>query len=56
MAKKKKDEVVYVLHDDEPNPFEMREEEYDQAREEYSKKVKAEAEKLEEWRKANKKE
>jgi hypothetical protein len=54
MAKKKKDETVYTLYDNEPNPFEMSEEEYEKAREEYNEKVKAENEKLEKWRKANK--
>jgi hypothetical protein len=54
MAKKKKDEVVYTLYDDEPNPFEMSSEEYEKAREEYNKKAQAQEEKLEAWRKANK--
>jgi hypothetical protein len=54
MAKKKKDNAVFTLHDDEPNPFEMSEEEYEKAREEYYKKIEAENKKLEEWQKAHK--
>jgi hypothetical protein len=54
MAKQKKDDVVYILHDKEPNPFEMSDEEYARAQEEYNEKVKAENKKLDEWRKANK--
>lgn len=55
MAKKKKDDTVFTLYDDEPDPFEMSEEEYEKAREEYNKKIEAENEKLEKWQKARKK-
>jgi hypothetical protein len=50
----KKNDTVYTLHDDEPNPFEMIEADYEKAREEYTKKIEAENKKLEEWRTAHK--
>jgi hypothetical protein len=53
MAKKKKDDAVFTLYDDEPNPFEMSEEEYEKAREEYRKKTEVESKKMEAWLKAN---
>jgi hypothetical protein len=53
MAKKKRDETVYTLYDNEPNPFEMTEEEYEKAREEYNQKTEAESKKLKAWQKAN---
>jgi hypothetical protein len=53
MAKKKEDNVVFTIYDDEPNPFEMSEEEYEKAREEYHRKTEAESKKMEEWQKAN---
>ncbi|MDR1301107.1 MAG: hypothetical protein LBK43_01375 [Treponema sp.] len=55
MAKKKNDDVVFTLHDDEPNPFEMSGEEYEKAREEYDQKTEAESKKMEAWLKAHKK-
>jgi hypothetical protein len=51
MAKSKKERVVFTLYDDEPNPFSMSEEEYKQASEEYNKKINAENEKYEKWKK-----
>jgi hypothetical protein len=55
MAKKKKDETVFTLYDNEPNPFEMSEEEYKKAREEYNQKTEAESKKMKAWLKAHKK-
>jgi hypothetical protein len=52
MAKKKKDDTVFTLYDDEPDPFEMSEEEYEKAREEYYKKIEGENKKFEEWQNA----
>jgi hypothetical protein len=52
MSKRKKNEAVFTLYDDEPNPFAMSEEEYEEAREEYDKKVDAECKKRDEWEKA----
>jgi hypothetical protein len=54
MAKKKKNDAIFTLHDDEPNPFEMSAEEYEKARAEYYKKIEAENKKLDAWQKANK--
>ena len=46
-------ENIYTLYDDQPNPFEMSDEEYEKALEEYHKKIEAENKKLEAWRKSN---
>jgi hypothetical protein len=54
MAKSKKKPPAVTLYDDEPNPFEMSEEEYEKAREEYYQKAKTQEEKIEAWQKANK--
>jgi hypothetical protein len=54
MAKKNDAYKGYVLHDDEPNPFLMSEDEYTKASEEYDKKVKSEIEKMEKWKEKEK--
>jgi hypothetical protein len=54
MAKSKKKSPTITLYDDEPNPFEMSEEEYEKAREEYEQKAKAQEERIEAWQKDNK--
>jgi hypothetical protein len=41
-----KDKAAFILYDDEPNPFAMSEEEYEKARDEYTKKAEAEEKKL----------
>ncbi|MDR2941186.1 MAG: hypothetical protein LBV17_01150 [Treponema sp.] len=48
---KKKEKTVFTLHDDEPDPFAMSEEEYEKAREEYYKKTEAESKKIYTWQK-----